>query len=159
MAELTLLVVTNTATDTDLPASTLNYQLVNPPSGALIDTNGVITWTPTEAQGLGVYTITTIVTDDGVLALSATNSFQVTVNEINSGPGAALQTNHTVAELTPLVVTNTATDFDVPCERVVLPTREPAVRALIDANGVITWTPDRPLRGPGVYIDHDDRHR
>ncbi|MFO1477566.1 MAG: hypothetical protein U1F98_13060 [Verrucomicrobiota bacterium] len=48
----------------------------------LIDASGVITWTPTEAQGLGVHTITTIATDNGTPALSATNSFQVTVNEV-----------------------------------------------------------------------------
>ncbi|MFO1477564.1 MAG: hypothetical protein U1F98_13050 [Verrucomicrobiota bacterium] len=52
---------------------------------ALIDASGVITWTPTSRPaGPGVYTITTIVTDDGVPALSATNSFQVTVNEVNA---------------------------------------------------------------------------
>src|SRR5438105_8233663 len=63
--ELTTLVVTNTATDQDVPAQTLSYSLVNPPTGAAIDTNGIITWTPNEFQGPGSFTITTVVTDSG----------------------------------------------------------------------------------------------
>ena len=86
VAELTLLTVTNAATDADLPANTLTYQLIDPPAGAAIDTNGVITWTPTEAQGPGTNTITTVVTDDGVPPLSVTNSFEVIVTEENSAP-------------------------------------------------------------------------
>ena len=52
----------------------------------MIDTNGVITWTPTEGQGPGTNTITTVVTDNGVPPLSATNSFEVMVTEVNSAP-------------------------------------------------------------------------
>jgi hypothetical protein len=77
--ELTTLTVTNTAIDTDLPPLGLVYSLVNPPAGASIDTSGVITWTPDEAQGPSTNTLTTVVTDNGVPPLSATNSFTVTV--------------------------------------------------------------------------------
>ena len=70
--------VTNTATD-DGPASGLTYILTNSPVGAAIDTNGVITWTPTVAQSPSTNTITTIVTDSGTPPLSATNSFTVIV--------------------------------------------------------------------------------
>src|SRR5208282_1978924 len=75
--------VANTATDLDIPPNPLTYQLIGPP-GAVIDTNGIITWTPTLAQAPGFYTFTTIVTDTNVYALtnrslSATNSFTVTV--------------------------------------------------------------------------------
>ena len=81
--ELTPLVVTNTATDADIPTNLLTYQLVAPPDGATIDTNGVIRWTPSEAQGPGTYTLTTVVTDNGVPPMSATNSFTVTVLAIS----------------------------------------------------------------------------
>src|SRR5207248_2078003 len=57
--ELTLLTVTNRATDSDLPANTLTYSLLSPPTGAAINSSGVITWTPTEAQGPSTNTITT----------------------------------------------------------------------------------------------------
>ncbi|MFO1477570.1 MAG: Ig-like domain-containing protein [Verrucomicrobiota bacterium] len=150
ITELTLLTVTNTATDADLPANTLTYQLVNPPSGALIDASGVITWTPTEAQGPGVYTITTIVTDNGTPALSATNSFQVTVNEANIAPVLPVQGPQTINELTLLTVTNTATDADVPANTLTYQLQSPPAGAVIDANGVITWTPTE-AQGPGVY--------
>src|SRR5204863_9245003 len=84
--ELTALIVTNTATDGDLPANGLSYQLVSPPVGASISTSGVITWTPSEAQGPATNTFTTVVTDNGTPSLSSTNSFAVTVNEVNSAP-------------------------------------------------------------------------
>src|SRR5207247_858435 len=82
--ELTSLVVTNTASDTDLPANTLTFALVSGPSGVAVNpTAGVLTWTPTETQGPSTNTITVKVTDNGTPALSATNSFTVVVNEVN----------------------------------------------------------------------------
>src|SRR5262249_12537896 len=83
IAELTALTVTNTASDTDVPANVLSYALQNPPGGAAISTNGVITWTPAEVQVPNTHIVTCAVTDDGVLALSASNSFTVVVTEVN----------------------------------------------------------------------------
>jgi hypothetical protein len=71
-------VVTNAATDA-APALTLTYSLVNPPPGATIDTNGVITWTPTLTQGGSTYTIITAVTNSEDPPLGTTNIFTVTV--------------------------------------------------------------------------------
>jgi len=65
----------------------LTYSLVNPPVGAVIDTNGVIAWTPTEAQGPSTNVMTTVVTDNGIPALSATNSFTLIVVDTNGPPG------------------------------------------------------------------------
>jgi uncharacterized repeat protein (TIGR02543 family) len=89
VAALTWLVVTNTASDPDLPANVLTYDLLDGPEGASIDTNGIITWLPPAAQAPGSYTLTTIATDANPDAvndqqLSATNSFTVTVNEATS---------------------------------------------------------------------------
>ena len=73
--------VTNTATDGDLPQQqVLTYQLVSPPSGASINTNGVITWTPATNQVPSTNLFTTKVTDNGLPSLSATNSFTVFVS-------------------------------------------------------------------------------
>ena len=58
------------------PGPSLTYQLVNPPTGANIDTNGIITWTPTAQQGAAAYTIETVVTEN---TLTATNNCTVTV--------------------------------------------------------------------------------
>ncbi|HWI59871.1 MAG TPA: hypothetical protein VNZ22_21760, partial [Bacillota bacterium] len=81
---MTLLVVTNKATDTDLPANPLGYTLASGPAGAAIDAKGVVTWTPTQAQNNTTNTFTTVVTDSNGWAayaqqLSATNSFVVVV--------------------------------------------------------------------------------
>src|SRR5207247_1976028 len=113
--ELSTLVLTNTATDTDLPVNTLTFALVNGPSGVAVNpTTGVLTWTPTESQGPSTNTITVKVTDNGTPALSATNSFTVVVNEVNSAPVLTVPPSQTINELSTLVLTNTATDTDLP---------------------------------------------
>ncbi len=69
--ELVELTFTASATDEDLPGDTLTFSLSGAPAGASIDpVTGVFTWTPTEAQGPGVYTFDVVVTDDGTPALS-----------------------------------------------------------------------------------------
>jgi hypothetical protein len=81
--ELVPLTVTNTAAEANIHA-TLGYTLVNPPRGAVIDTNGIIMWTPLSSQSPGTNVITTVVTSFDALdimnpQLSATNSFTVIV--------------------------------------------------------------------------------
>src|SRR5205823_7907095 len=71
--ELTTLTVTNAATDGDLPANVLTYQLVSPPTGASISASGVISWTPSEAQGPSTNTFTTIDRKSVVQAKRATH--------------------------------------------------------------------------------------
>jgi|GEM_PF-3197849 len=150
--ELTTLTVTNTATDADIPANTLTYQLINPPAGAVISTNGIITWTPTEAQGPGVYTITTVVTDNGSPPLSATNSFNVTVNEVNSPPVLNMPPNTNINELATLTVTVWATDTDVPTNTLSFSLISPPAGMAINTNsGLITWTPTE-AQGPSTNI-------
>ena len=59
--------------------------------------------------------IVTVVTDDGVPALSATNSFEVIVDEVNSAPAFdATPSDVTIDELTLLSVANAASDGDSP---------------------------------------------
>src|SRR5205085_2728654 len=118
------------------------YSLVNPPAGAAISASGVITWTPSEAQGPATNTIVTVVTDNGVPALSATNSFKVTVSEVNTAPVLPAQADRTVAEQTPLTVTNAATDADLPLNNLSYTLRNAPAGAAINANGIITWTPN-----------------
>ncbi len=152
--ELTTLTVTNTATDNDIPTNTLDYILVNPPVGVTIDTNGVITWTPTEAQGPSTNVITTIVTDYNPDAtttqhLSATNFFSVVVNEINVPPVLSSLADMNINELATLTVTNMATDSDLPANTLTYVLLAPPSGATIDTNGVITWTPTE-TQGPST---------
>jgi hypothetical protein len=93
ITEPVTLSVTNTATDTDIPALALSYTLLAPtPSGVVISTNGIITWTPTGGQAPSTNTIVTVVTDNGTPNLTATNSFTVTVLPPASAPTIQLIT-------------------------------------------------------------------
>src|SRR5262249_27848093 len=142
--EQALFAVTNTASDVDVPIRTVAYGLLTPPAGLSINpTNGVITWTPDETQGPGTNIITTVATDDGDPQLSATNSFTVVVNEVNRPPVLSGQTNVTINELTTLVVTNAATDPDIPANTLTYALLAAPTNAVINTNtGVITWTPN-----------------
>ncbi|NUM46498.1 MAG: tandem-95 repeat protein [Anaerolineales bacterium] len=86
--ELTPLAFTAQAADADLPANTLTFSVeAGAPDGASINpSTGAFTWTPSEAQGPGVYPITLRITDDGLPTLSATQTFTITVNEVNAIP-------------------------------------------------------------------------
>lgn len=139
--EMVTFTVSNTAADPNVVPANLRYSLVNPPSGAAIGTNGVITWKPTEAQGYGVYTLTTIVTERVFPNLSATNSFTVIVNEVNRAPVLPniLSVNAIVSS--PIRIASTATDPDIPANSLSYGLVNPPAGAAIDSNGVITWTP------------------
>lgn len=76
-----VLTVTNVASDADVPAQTLSYRLLASPPGAVLQTNsGLFTWRPTMAQAPSTQTVAIAVSDSGVPALSATQSFLVTVS-------------------------------------------------------------------------------
>src|SRR5437773_8878880 len=78
--EGTTLVITNTASDSDLPTNTLTFSLVWPPAGMSIDPgSGVLTWTPAETQGPSTNVISVKVTDNGTPALSDSKKFTVTI--------------------------------------------------------------------------------
>ncbi len=74
----------------------------------------MFTWTPTEAQGPGIYTFSVVVTDDGTPNLNDCESITVTVNEVNVPPVLAAIGNQTVDEQTLLTFTASATDADLP---------------------------------------------
>jgi subtilisin-like proprotein convertase family protein len=101
----TTFTVTDTATDTN--SGTLYYFLTTqPPIGATIDTNGIITWNvPTNEPATNIL-FTTIVTNS-FTAQSATNSFTVTViPESSTGP----QTNTVATNSINWIVVNVPTN-------------------------------------------------
>jgi autotransporter-associated beta strand protein len=149
--ELTTLTVTNTATDPD-PGTTLTFSLVSPPAGMNISpTSGVLTWTPSEAQGPGSYTIAVVVSDDAQTPSSTTNTFNVTVNEVNSAPSITGPGNQTVNELTMLNVSASAHDPDIPANTLTFSLyTAPAGMSIDSSSGAISWTPAE-VDGPGVY--------
>src|SRR5437773_1251425 len=113
--------------------------------------SGVLSWTPSEAQGPGTSTITVRVTDNGVPSLSDTKSFTVVVNEVNSGPVLAAIANQTVNEGSTLTLTATATDADVRANTITytLEAGAPAGMTINASSGVLRCTP-RFRSGPGT---------
>jgi outer membrane protein assembly factor BamB len=77
----TPLVITNSASDADTPPSQLQFNLgPGAPAGASIGAaNGLLTWTPTDAQGPGTNIISVAVSDTGWPARSDAQCFTVTV--------------------------------------------------------------------------------
>jgi hypothetical protein len=155
--EETPLAVVASATDPDLPANALTFSLFEPPAGMTIDPlSGAIAWTPTEAQGLNVYTINVVVTDDNPLAvnernLSTTNSFTVTVNESNQPPALTIPGNQVIDEQTPLAVAASATDPDLPPNALTFSLIAPPSGMTINPlTGAIAWTPTE-AQGSNVY--------
>ena len=75
------LTVRAVATDDDVPANQLMFSLgTGSPEGAVVDSaTGVFTWKPREFQGPSTNLISLIVSDNGVPALSATQTFAVVV--------------------------------------------------------------------------------
>jgi hypothetical protein len=122
------LVITNNAADTDAPPQTLTFSLTTGPTNATFDTNsGVFTWRPLVTQADTTNLFTVMVTDNGTPNLSATQSFDVTVNPLTApgisspawnsgqfslsvngqvGPDYAVQTSTNLFDWNTLFITN-----------------------------------------------------
>jgi len=144
---------TNTVANSASPTNGVTYILLNPPSWATIDTNtGLITLKPLEPDGPTNVVITTVATDSSVPPIHATNSFSVTVNEVNRPPVfIGTPPNMTNSALVPITVINAATDPDIPINPLTYQLLNPPAGATIDTNtGIITWTPTSG-QAPGTY--------
>ena len=74
------LIVTNSATDPDVPVQTLTWSSPNAPTNAQLNSaSGLFSWRPLIAQSPSTNFISLIVTDNGAPNLSATQSFSVFV--------------------------------------------------------------------------------
>src|SRR6185503_11534740 len=150
VVELTPLTFTASATDSDIPAQTLTFSLTGAPTGASIDgSTGAFSWTPTDAQGPGVYTFSVNVSD-GVTSTSS--SIQVTVSESNEAPVLAnVPASATIPELSPYTFTATATDADQPPQTLTFTlVGAPAGATINGSTGAFSWTPSE-TQGPGNY--------
>jgi hypothetical protein len=145
--ELTALLFTAAATDVDLPADTLSFSLdaTSLANGMTIDPNsGAFSWTPSEAQGPGMYSATITVTDDGAGLLTDSETITITVNEVNTDPVLAVIGNQIIDELALLSFTALATDADLPANTLTfsLDATSLANGMTIDSNsGAFSWTP------------------
>jgi glucuronoarabinoxylan endo-1,4-beta-xylanase len=80
------LMVTNSATDSDLPAQALTFGAANalPANATVAPLTGVFSWRPLVTQANTTNLIQIKVTDNGLPNLSGTNSFRVAVNPISA---------------------------------------------------------------------------
>jgi hypothetical protein len=109
------LTFTNVASDADIPANTLLFSLLAAPTNAVLEgTNGVFMWTPLSAQVPSTNVIVVTVTDDGVPAMSATQSFNVVVLQTNHPPVLASIADRMVHAGTLVRFTNAVTDANLP---------------------------------------------
>src|SRR5262249_30620001 len=149
------LTLTASATDGDVPANTLTYNLEpGAPAGMTINaSNGVLTWTPTEAQGPSMNTVTVQVTDNGSPALSDAKSFTVVVNEVNTAPVLATTANQQINEGSTLTLTASASDADLPANTLTysLDPGAPAGASINASSGLFTWTPNE-AQGPSTNL-------
>lgn len=89
------LLITNSASDSDVPAQTLTFGAGNTwPADATINvTNGVFSWRPLVSQANTTNVIQIEVTDSGQPNLSATNQFNVVVNPLSAPTVASITPN------------------------------------------------------------------
>ncbi len=127
--------------------NTLTWQLgPGAPAGLNINAStGVLTWLPTEAQGPSSNVITVIVRDNGKPSLSATQTFTIVVNEVNRPPALAATPDQIALPFATLVVTNTASDPDLPLNhlRFSLDLGAPISARINPTNGLFSWRPAR----------------
>jgi hypothetical protein len=132
------------AYDLDVPFQLLTFKLgPDAPAGAGIDpTTGVFAWTPSEAQGPGIYPISLIVTDNGTPPLSASNSFTVTVREINTAPAIGPLSDLVVNAGQNIAFTIPAADSDIPTNTLTFSfVAAPQGASLDSASGLFSWRP------------------
>ncbi|MBA1419792.1 MAG: cadherin-like domain-containing protein [Epsilonproteobacteria bacterium] len=151
--ELSILTFTATASDADIPADTLTFTLdaTSLAAGMSIDANtGVFSWTPTESDGGTTPTVTITVTDSGTGNLVDSETFTITVNDINTSPILDPIGNQNVDELSTLTFTATATDVDG-AENTLTYSLDSASLAAgmhIDpSTGIVTWSPSSDYTG------------
>jgi len=131
---MTTLVVTNTATDVDLPPDVLSYQLISPPTGMTINQNGVISWTPTQLQEPSTNLIVTVA-NDGIA--NTTNSFLVEVTQ-NSSPVLSPLANRTIHAGAVLRINCLATDAETNAITFSLDVSPPGA-SINPTNGSVVW--------------------
>jgi hypothetical protein len=143
LSELAPLVLSIRARDPDAEARQVRYRLDAPPAGAAIDeVSGVLSWTPTEAQGPNSYLLRVQAAEIGGAGLASTITFGVTVDEANTAPELHPIADITAAEGALIQLTARATDVDLPQQRLRfgLDPGAPAGASIDPTSGAFSWS-------------------
>jgi hypothetical protein len=156
--ELTELVFAVNATDADQPVNALTFEMTSGPAGAAFDAaTREFRWTPTEAQGPGVYAAAFRVTDSNpdavnAQALSATGEVSITVNEVNQPPVLAPVPGATIHAGESFRTALVATDPDLPVNRLTYALLNGPAGASVDPDsGEVAWS--APLAAAETVVD------
>jgi hypothetical protein len=142
------------ASDPDLPSDRLTFSLSGAPPGMNINpATGLMRWLTSEALGPSTNTIIVRVADNGVPSLSATGAVRVIVREVNQPPVLASLESLTINEGFTLLLTNVATDLDVPANMLTfgLAFDAPPGVTLNPTNGLFRWRPTE-TQGPSTNV-------
>ena len=142
-----------TVSDPDLPANSLTFRFVSAPSGASVDSkSGILSWTPSEANGGSTVDLVVEVVDDGQPSLAGQTTVRLTVNEVNSPPTLADLADATVPEGMAWLKTVRATDSDLPAQTLTYALKaNPPGMTLDVGTGELRWIPSES-QGPGSYL-------
>lgn len=143
-----------TANDPDGPADRLTFALdPGAPSGARIDAEtGRFSWTLTELDGPGTFSIAVRVADSSVPALSTVRTFVITVAESNRAPVFDPIDDLSALEGSLVTFTAHANDPDLPAHHLTysLAPGAPDGMTIDPETGLVSWTAaasrDRPFR-------------
>ena len=131
-------------TDSDLPAQSLRFRRLSGPEGLVVRTNGVLSWTPTEAQGPANYSVTLAFSDGSI---EVTNTVELVVLESNSPPLVTLEGVVLVPELSPVVLKVVVLDTDLPKQTTVMRLLSGPEGLTLSSDGVVVWQPQE-AQGP-----------
>jgi large repetitive protein len=155
--ELAPLTMTVSASDPNLPANTLTLALVSGPPGLVFDpATGVISWTPTEAQGPGAYRVVISVTTSNPdnpdhIPLTVSGSFAIVVREVNHPPVLEEIDDFSIEQGVTLEMQARASDPDLPVNTLSFRLETAPEGMEIDPDsGVILWTPGEGQAGTHV---------
>lgn len=143
VAELGSLSFTLSASDTDIPANILTYSIQSGGAGGMTldSSTGVFNWTPSEAQGPGIYDVTFRVTDNGAPVMSHEQTVRLTVGEVNLPPALVSPGNQTTAWGNEITFTLLATDPDLPANTLTYSIQAGALPGMTLAANSFSWTP------------------
>ena len=146
ITELELLNWSLPVADSDVPSQPLTFRRLSGPEGLVIRTNGVLSWTPSEAQGPATYPVTLAFSDGSI---EVTNTVDLVVLESNSPPTLTLEGEVLVPELSPVVLKVVALDTDLPKQTPVMRLLSGPDGLTLSSNGVVAWLP-LEAQGPGT---------
>ncbi|MEN9675924.1 MAG: hypothetical protein RIS76_1820, partial [Verrucomicrobiota bacterium] len=137
-------------TDSDVPAQNFNYSLLSGPTNLVLSPDGIVAWTPTEAQGPSTNVVSVRVTDSGSPPKSATNTFSIVVRERNVAPAPVTVSPQSIDEMAPWTLALQSHDPDLPANQLTYEKLSGPASLAISTAGIVTWTPTE-AEGPSSY--------